>query len=501
MKNYSLDRLIKINIALSAEKDIHNLLELILKEAMEITNCDGGTMYVKEKEYLHFNNMITKSKNFDKNNRNGDIGVPPVPLNRQHVCAVSALDHKRINIPDVYESKEYDFSGAQNYDRLNGYRTGSMLVIPMEDDKYNVIGVMQLINALDDDGKFIPFEEADEELIYALSSFAAISINNRRLAQNVNDILHSFVEVMVEAVDIRTPYNANHTRSMARYGRQFVEWLDTVDVGWRFTEEKKDPFIMSIWLHDIGKLQIPGRVMNKPTRLGQLKTEVFHRIEVAILMERLRALEKPDEEDEANRRIAMLKEAREDIEKADDAGFLSDELVMKLDTYKALTVTDSEGKDTKLLNEEEYTAISVRKGTLTEAERRIMEQHVSYTSQMLSKMKFDGDYEEVPLWAGAHHEFINGTGYPKQLSGDELSKEMRLLTILDIYDALTAEDRPYKPPMSPEKAFDVLKSMRDEGKLDGEILELFIRSNAWERRENPRGENDEIWTKERRSLL
>ena len=159
MKEYKLDRLIVIATALSVERDIDMLLEFILLEAMDITSCDGGTVYTLEDGYLSFRNMITKSKNVYLNSGRGEIKLPPIPLGRTHVCACSALDKKKINIPDVYLSEEYDFAGAQKYDALNDYRTKSMLVLPMEDDQGDVIGVLQLINAMDDDGEICPFPE------------------------------------------------------------------------------------------------------------------------------------------------------------------------------------------------------------------------------------------------------------------------------------------------------------------------------------------------------
>ncbi len=481
MKEYKLDRLIVIATALSVERDIDMLLEFILLEAMDITSCDGGTVYTLEDGYLSFRNMITKSKNVYLNSGRGEIKLPPIPLGRTHVCACSALDKKKINIPDVYLSEEYDFAGAQKYDALNDYRTKSMLVLPMEDDQGDVIGVLQLINAMDDDGEICPFPEDCERLISALSSLAAVSLNNSQLSQEVYDILHSFVRVMVGAIDTRSSYNANHTKSMVRYGERFLQWLDETNSPYKFPERAKDPFIMSIWLHDIGKLVIPLSVMDKATRLGRRKEKIMHRIEVAILMDRVRQLEDPARSDEAGENIRRLKEARDLILKADEAGFLEEETVEGLKEAAGLKCFTSEGEEIPLLNEDELEAITIRKGTLTAAERRTMEEHVVQTAKMLEKMKFRGIYAGVPKWAAAHHELLDGSGYPEGRRGEEISTETRIITILDIYDALTAEDRPYKPPMSPEKSFVILHGMADEGKLDKELLTLFEESRAWVR--------------------
>ena len=479
----SLDKkLIKLAIALSAEKNFDKLMQTILIEAMEICNCDAGTVYVLKDEFLHFHTMFTKSKGTTVEEQSKNINLPPVPLGRKNVCACSALDNKLINIPDVYESKEYDFSGAQKYDSITGYRTGSMLVIPMADDKNEIIGVLQLINAQDTQGKTISFKKEYEETISALGSLAAVSLNNHRLAEEVNNLLHSFVEVMVDAIDARSSYNANHTRSMVGYASRFIDWLSKTGNDWKFTEDSKDAFLMSIWLHDIGKLIVPLEVLDKPDRLGTLKPGIKSKIEIASLKEEILSLKDPSKEKECLEKIEKLKSAWEAIEKANMAGFLPDEQIDKLKEYAKITCKSADDKEEPLLNEKELEAITIRKGTLTDGERKQIQSHVSYTARMLEKMVFKGIYKNVPFWAGSHHELLNGNGYPKHLKGDELPKETRLLTIIDVYDALTAEDRPYKPPMPSEKAFAILESMMKDGEIDESILNMFKESNAWNKK-------------------
>ena len=481
MKAISREKLIEIAIGISAEKDTDILLETILTEAMRYTDCDGGTLYICGEDSLEFHTAITKSKNFYMSKRQGNMTLPPVPYNNSHVCACCAMEKKKINIADVYESTEYDFHGAQKYDAMNHYRTKSMLVLPMEDDKGKVIGVMQLLNAADEKGEIIPFAKEMEKTIYALNSLAAVSLNNHKLQEQILALLHSFVEVMASAIDTRSPYNANHSRSMAKYAEKFIAWLNKSDSDWKFEEKDIDPFIMSVWLHDVGKLVIPLEVMDKPTRLGDLEDGLMHKISTGILMERLRGLEDPSKKEEADANIKALEDAKELFLTVNTAGFLPDEKLETIEKAGKIHVLSFEGKEIPLLNEKELTALSVRKGTLTDKERSIMQSHVINTEKMLSKMIFDGDYASVPVWAASHHEFLNGTGYPKKLVADELPRETRLLTILDVYDALTAEDRPYKPAMPTEKAFGILHSMASDGQIDGEILALFEESGAWKK--------------------
>ncbi len=479
MKEYTLERMTDLAIALSAEKDIDILLDRILKEAMYITSCDGGTVYIIEGEQLVFHNVITRSKGtYYGGPDHSTPPMPPITLGRTHVCACAALDNRKINIEDVYLSKEFDFTGARRFDEANGYRTGSMLVMPMVDERDRVIGVLQLINAQDEVGGRIPFAKAQEDIISALTSLAAVSLNNRRLLKSVQDILHSFVEVMVEAVDARSSYNANHTRHMVLYAERFLAFCHARKIKDIVDPDKEDAFLMSVWLHDIGKLVIPVEVMDKSTRLGAKKQEVINRITIGMLMERIKKLEEPDNPKHGEME-ERLKSAIDAIERADNAPYLTDDEIRSLRDYSRTMCLREDGSEVPLFTEEELENITVQKGTLTAGERGIMESHVTYTARMLSKMKFDGDYANVPTWASDHHEHLNGTGYPAGKKGRDIPPEVRLLTILDIYDALTAEDRPYKPAMPKDRALGIIREMANEGKLDAGIVDLFVESEAW----------------------
>ncbi len=482
IKEYSTDRLIQIAIALSAEKNIDKLLDMILQEAIMISNCDSGTVYVREKEQLFFHNTYTGAGGFVDSTTLQKKNLPPVPLTRGYVSACAVLDKKKINIADVYESTEYDFSGAKKYDAMNDYRTKSMLVIPLEDDKGEIVGVLQLINAQDEKKEIIPFPPADEGIISALASLAAVSLTNRRLSAQVLATLHSFVQVMVESIDTRSAYNANHTKSMVGYASKFLNYIAANHDSRPLTDEEKDSFLMSVWLHDIGKLVIPLEVMDKATRLGGKKDVIKSRVTIACLKEEIRGLKDPSFKEEADKRIEEIKKAWELMEESDTKGFLPDETIEALKEAAKIEIIDEQDEKRALLSEDELTAITVRKGTLTDEERTTMQSHVVYTSKMLAKMNFEGVYAKVPGWASAHHEFLDGTGYPQHLKSEEIPQQVRFLTIIDVYDALTAEDRPYKPPMPTEKAFEILESMAEEGKVDGEILRLFKESRAWEKK-------------------
>ena len=481
MNQISIDKLLEIGIALSKEKDDDRLLGLILHEAMEMTSCDGGTLYIYDGESLNFHIMITKSMNFYKGGKNNPVSLPPVPMLRTHVCACSAMENKLINIDDVYEANDdYDFSGPKNYDKMTGYRTESMLVVPMEDENGDVTGVLQLINAKNDEGKTIPFKKEYEKVISSLASQAAICLMNMKHAQETMELLDSFVRVMSTAIDARTPYNANHTKNMVKYGKRFLQYMRETENEWQMDEEQEKEFIMSVWLHDIGKLVIPLEVMDKESRLGSRVSDVEHRFEKIELIWQIENAKGILSDAELEEKKAFIAESREFILSANKAGFLPDEKLEKIEKIAACTFVDTDGKEKTFLTDEELVCMKIRKGTLSDDERKIMQSHVEMTEKFLNEVNFPKRYGNVTKWASSHHELLNGKGYPRHISQDEIEKEVRLLSILDIFDALTATDRPYKPPMPVEKALFVLEDMVKFGDLDGDILKLFKDSKAWE---------------------
>ena len=476
----SVEKLLDIGIALSSEKNPNRLLRTILEAAMDLTACDGGTLYTLSGDALVFRIMITKSMHAYKGCAGEPIDLPPVPLLPENVCARAALDRTLISIPDVYNDPRFDFSGPRRYDAITGYKTTSMLVIPMEDDCGDVIGVLQLINAKDASGCTVAFDPSCRQIVLSLASQAAIRLTNMNYSAEVVELLDSFVRVMSAAIDARTPYNANHTRNMARYGERFLDWLSAVNHPWKLDEAEKRQFLMSVWLHDVGKLVIPLEVMDKDSRLGTALPAVEQRLRTIALLARIACLSGELTREEYNRELSDLKTARDLIARANTAGFLSDEMLIQIDALATRTYLDETGALCPWLTEAEHTCLSVRRGTLTARERCIMESHVEMTEKMLGEMKFSRSYAKVPGWAAAHHEYLNGEGYPNRLSGDRIPREVRLLTILDVFDALTARDRPYKPGMPVDKALSILKDMAAQGQLDGQLLELFIASAAWE---------------------
>ena len=318
-------------------------------------------------------------------------------------------------------------------------------------------------------------------LIGDITELVELNWKNQQLNKKLMSVLDSFVNVMISAIDERTPYNATHTKKMVGYAERFMEWMI---VGNKLENYKnKAPFIMSVWMHDLGKLVIPRGIMDKQTRLSYHEGDVLHRAEIGIMCERLKAAENSEYADKAAEKIKAIEDATELVKRVNGLGFADDETKRQIEAIADLECLTSSGKIVPLLNEYEREALSVTKGNLTEEERLIMESHAAKTKEMLLQLNLDGSYSKVPEWASMHHEYLDGSGYPDGLTAEVIPWEVRVLTVIDIYDALTAEDRPYKPPMPPEKAFAVLYSMADEGKLDREVIRDFYDSGAWNNKE------------------
>lgn len=486
------EKLLKVGKALTAEKDYNKLLELILNEARKIAKADGGTLYIiDEDQKLHHKIMQNESLKIFLGGGGEPINFKPLEMVESHIAPYTAIHKKPVNIPDVYNTELFDFTGPKEFDKSVGYTTRSMLVVPLINRDDDVIGVVQLINAIEN-GELVPFDDDVEEIVMTLSSQAGIALENMQYVDEIRGLFDSFVSVLVTAIDERTPYNANHSRNVAIFSERFARAVNDYKEGpyadYFFDEEHIRRLVMAAWLHDIGKVTVPESVMNKPTRLSTDLEFVENRIKLvkALIDQRYyRTLANCDLADEDRkeatelweRECAFIEEATALIYKANEPStFMDDKMqaeITKIYQYRFKEIDES------ILNQREYEFLMIQKGTLTDGEREIMENHVVTTEKMLSKIKFPKDLIDVPHWAINHHETLDGKGYSRGLKGDELTIEVRILTIIDIYDALTATDRPYKKGMPPEKAFFILGKMVEEGKLDGDLLHIFQNSEAW----------------------
>lgn len=494
-----LENLLNIGIGLSSEKDIDKLLHMIITEARQITNADAGTLYLKDGEYLVFKIIQNRSLNIDLGGCGEKVDMPPVPLSKENVSSYVAITGKSVNIDDVYHLKGFDFSGPRNYDQLTGYRTKSMMVIPMKDHTGEVIGVLQLINSLKKDNVTVkPFLTYHQKVIESLASQAAIALSNACLIKNIEHLFNSFVEVMATAIDSRTPYNADHTKRVAYLSKIVAEKINESKTRrWAkeyFDKDRMEQLLIAAWLHDIGKIAIPLSIMNKYTRLGsrlELVLQRFDYIYQYILTESLlKEIKQKDEEEcvASENNSSNHQEQLEDVLKTKQFiqhvnlrdTTVDEKVIAHLKEIACCSYYDLEGNLRPYLTSEELQHLTIKKGTLTEDERRIMEEHVQVTDRLLSKIPFTNKFKNVRAFSTMHHERLDGTGYPKGLKGDDIPIEGRILALVDIFDSLTAGDRPYRKAFSVEDALNVLESLVEDGKLDKDLFEIFKEHKVWE---------------------
>lgn len=469
------EKILNIGISLSTEKDRGHMLRTILESGMEITNCDAGTLYLYENNKLTFKLMKTLSLGINRGMDAPIDDMPPVPMEEKNVCSYSAIHREVVNIPDVYNSSRFDFSGPRQYDSLTGYRTKSQLVVPIENNENGLIGVLQLINALDESGNVIAFDSQHEIIIRSLGSMTAIELTNLSYMEALKTQIYSFAEALTTAMEGRTPYNALHTRNVSRYVDTLADYINELHEKGQCEKyiepDDKDQLILAALVHDIGKMVVPLEVMNKATRLDAEIQKISERFKLIKAMYEIDMLRGDITEEEYKAFVTDLEEELEFIHKIDTIEYLDDEAYEHVCRLADKKHVDRNGTVLPYLTDREIECLSIRSGTLTTSERIAMENHVVMTAKILGKVQFYPGFAMVPKWVNAHHEYLDGSGYPNQLSGDELSFETRLLTVVDIYDALTATDRPYKGPIPKEKAFGILKDMAKQGKVDHRLVE------------------------------
>lgn len=469
------EKIMDIGISLSTERDRNRLLMTILDKGMEITNCDASTLYLYENDGLRFKFMKTLSQGVSRGLDGEMIDLPPVPMKEENVCSYAAIQREVVNIPDVYTSSRFDFSGPRQYDNLTGYRTQSQLVVPLANNENELIGVLQLINAMDEEGNVIAFNEEYEIIIRALGAMAAIELTNLSYVEALKTQIYSFVEALTTALEKRTPYNALHTRNVEKYASLLADYITELHKEGKcektFEPERKEQLMLAALIHDIGKMVVPLSIMNKATRLDTRLEKVDDRFALLKALYEIDMLRGRITREEYEAAVKDLESEISFIHEMDVCDRVSDEDCEHIRRLAGKQHVGEGGLALPYLTEKEAECLSIRSGTLTVQERREMENHVVMTSRILEKVQFYKGFSMVPKWVGAHHEYLDGSGYPNGLKGDALDLETRLLTVVDIYDALVATDRPYKQPISREKAIQILKDMAGKGKVDLQLVE------------------------------
>jgi len=493
-----LEQLNAIGASLSAERDIDRLLEAILTAAKTITRADGGTLYrVAADDTLRFEIVRTSSLKYYLG---GTTGTPvpfyPIQLhkdgkpNHNMVAAYAALTGKTVNIADAYVADGFDFSGTRAFDSKTGYRSKSFLTVPMRNHEREIIGVLQLINAQDpQSGEIVAFSASDQRLAESLASQAAIALTNRMLIIQLEQLFESFINLINSAIDEKSPYTGGHCQRVPVLTMLLAEAVNETRDGplTDFSMSEKDRYELKIagLLHDCGKVTTPVHVVDKATKLEAIYDRIHlidTRFEVLKRDLELDLSKKKIDAKQLHDRLRGLEDDRRFLHACNIGGErMRDEDVERVQRIGQYRWRDVSGHEANFLTDDEVKNLTIRAGTLTGDERQIINHHIVATIKMLEALPWPKHLTKVPEYAGGHHERMDGKGYPKGLSREQMSVQARCMGIADIFEALTAKDRPYKKGKTLSESLEILGRMRLNNHVDPDLFDIFVRRKVYRR--------------------
>ena len=499
-----LHRLSEIGMALSTEKNTDVLFEMILEEAKNITNADGRTLYsMNENGDLEFEILRNDSMNTIMGGTSGnEIPFYPVHLwlddktpNQKNVSAYVALTGKTVNIKDAYEEQGYDFEGTINFDKKNGYRSKSFLTVPLKNHENEIIGVMQLINAQDENGNVISFNQEMQEQIESLASQGAVALTNKRLVEELKKLFESFIKLIATAIDKKSEYTGGHCERVPVITMMLADEVSKVKKGkykdFTMNDDERYELYLAAWLHDCGKVATPPHVVDKGTKLETIfdrieliktRMELLKRdAEIAFLKRQLNGRTPKDFDQEY---LDLMKNLNSDMEFLEQCNIGGE--FMKPDDQERVKDIGSKkiefnGSKQNFLSANEIQNLNIPKGTLLPEEREIINDHIVITIEMLEQLPYPKNLKNIPEFAGGHHEKMDGTGYPKGLSEHQMSTQAKIMAIADIYEALTAADRPYKEGKKLSQAMRIMGFMKNDYHIDEELFEIFVKSGVYKK--------------------
>ena len=494
-----MQQLLKIGSSLSSEKDIDQLLENILQAAMQITNADAGTLYrVTDDQKLKFEILHTKSKEVHLGGKSAiPITIPPISLFKEDgeaelakvVCYAVHKD-QTVNIPDAYNVEGFDFSGTHKFDAANNYKSISFLTVPMKNHQSEIIGVLQLLNASDPKtGAIVPFSKDGQEIVEALSSQAAVALTNRLLILKLEELFESFISLINHAIDDKSPYTGGHCNRVPDLTMMLADAVNRCNAGplkdFSLNEGDRQELKIAGLLHDCGKITTPVHVVDKSTKLEKIFDRIHLieiRAEVALRDIQLALAQKLINEEEAEQRSTQLIDDFNFLSHCNIGGeFMKDPDVQRVhDIAKRYIWKDVSGNNHPFLSEEEIGNLTIRAGTLNNEERQIINHHIDLTISMLEKLPWPKHLRNVTEYAGGHHEKMDGKGYPKGLTREQMSVPARCMGIADIFEALTAKDRPYKKGKTLSESLDILGKMKLGQHVDPDLFDIFIWEKVYE---------------------
>lgn len=505
-RSRDLERLLQVGLALSSEKNRDRLVERILLEAKSLCHADGGTLYLRtEDDQLRFAILRTDSLGL----RFGGEDAPdpshllPIPLflgdaktpNHHNVASYAANLRRSVNIPDIYTAEGFDFSGSRQFDAANQYRSQSILTVPMTAQTGKVIGVLQLLNAQDESGARIAFGPNKQELVEALASQAAVALDNQLLLTAQRRLMEAIIEVLANAIDDKSAYTGGHCRRVPELTEALVRAVYEDPQHGHSPSEMSDEawyeLKIAAWLHDCGKVTTPVHVMDKSTKLETIHDRIheietrFSALRVEQELELLKAIAACPERETELRQAAL--EAADAL--AGDLAFVQNanrgtEFFRPEDKARLQRIAQKswramDGSRQPLLTEDEVAHLSIARGTLSHEERLIINGHIVQTIRMLESLPFPPELSRVPEYATHHHERMDGQGYPRGVFAGDLPLPARAMAIADVFEALTAADRPYKPAKTLSQTMRIMGEMKRHNHLDPDLLDIFVKSGVY----------------------
>ncbi len=491
-----------IGKALGTGKNIGTLLEMILSIARRFTKADGGTLYLTDNssQNLEFHVVQNESLNIKQVGR--IIDLPPVPLynddntpNTTDVCSYVFHTGTIVNIEDVYETEKFQFDGPKKFDRSLNYRSRSMVVIPMRNHEDDIIGILQLINAQDPNQHHaIPFDDEAQEKAAALASQAAVILTQQTLILEMKELFEAFIRAIAVSIDEKSKHTGGHIQRVTELSLMIADEINRDNGHFKdviLTDDQTDELRIAALMHDTGKITTPDHIIGKSSRLET----VFDRIE--LIETRWELFKTHLKLSAANEKLALLDPSGHHQKMADIDSVLNQKIDILDREFTTLTHINSSksaldtslldhlaavkkksytmnGRKVPYLTDDEMANLSISKGTLTKNERKIINCHAFVTQKILSKLPWPKKLAKIPAIAGAHHEKLDGSGYPLSLKAEDLNIQARILAVADIFEALSAQDRPYKKPMTLSQTIFVLKKMGNLNEIDKDIVHLFI---------------------------
>ncbi|WP_299204381.1 HD domain-containing phosphohydrolase [uncultured Amphritea sp.] len=496
-----VSQLADLTSALTTEKDHVKLLDRIILGCMYLTNADGGTLYTVGEESeneLHFTILHNRSLGIHQKPRD----MPTVEIyNAQKqasnlVVVQTFVQRETINISDAYRSDKYDFSGTRKFDKQLNYLSKSFLCVPLQDHEGEIIGVLQLINAMDSENNVITFPDDQQQLVESLASLAATVLTKRRLIDAQKELFESFIKLMGRAIDHKSPVTGKHCEQVPEIAMLLAEAVNesvkSRYANTQFNEQEMYELRIAAWLHDCGKITSPEYIIDKATKLHTMFDRIdllesrFREYKLQLQLDHLRNAQQLSSEDAelaGHELQARCKALDEDIaflsQSNTGSEFMADEDVERIKQIAEITWTDDAGNLRQLLTEDETENLCIRKGTLLQSEIQVMRDHIKVTIDMLESLPYPKHLAQVPEIACNHHEHLDGSGYPRGLKDEEISLRARIMCIADIFEALTSPDRPYKKGMLLSHAMNIIGRMVEDNHLDANLFTVFVESGAY----------------------